>query len=270
MKNFQEMIECSTISHSDAIQRFCQPLDDHFGINYFWYYKISNDGSFNCFGNHIEWMEHCYANKLYLANPYLRHPSFYSPGINLLRKANNPTFQDSIDLGKKLFNVDLSLVTIEKCSDGIEGFGFATCLEQDQAVSMYLAEMPKLMLFSHCFKKEFNRLIEATNRDPANLRTAMGKLFDTSPTTSPKPKEIDLFLKKLGVHSKIPLTSREKGICSFLLDGYSAAQIASELSLSKRTIEHAIENIKDKLHLTKKMELISKLNELSKLGNWLH
>lgn len=267
MKTFEEMIECSTVKHGKKIKEFCEPIKEHFGISYFWHYKLTNEGLFHCFGSHIEWMKYYYANKLYLYNPFLRHPSFFTSGINLIRKVNNPSFQESLDFGKKLFNVDLSLVTIEKSINGIQGFGFATCLDNDIAETMYLAEFSKLSLFANRFRKEFSHLIEITNREPVDLATEKGTLFvDDTCGFFAKPKNIKGFLKKLNIDLDARLTSREMEVCFFLIQGFSASQIALQLFLSKRTIEHTIENIKDKLDCWTKAELIQKLIEREKLG----
>lgn len=55
------------------------------------------------------------------------------------------------------------------------------------------------------------------------------------------------------------LTKREKDILQLLVRGYSAKMIANDLKLSKRTVEYYLENIKSKLRVDSKSELIAKV-----------
>jgi len=52
------------------------------------------------------------------------------------------------------------------------------------------------------------------------------------------------------------LTRRETEIASILLTGKTAVEISEQLHISRRTVEHHIENIKDKFHCRKKSELM--------------
>lgn len=55
------------------------------------------------------------------------------------------------------------------------------------------------------------------------------------------------------------LTGRETEVLDLLTQGMCAKEIAAYLSLSKRTIEHHIENIKDKMNVSSKYELLIKM-----------
>lgn len=60
----------------------------------------------------------------------------------------------------------------------------------------------------------------------------------------------------------IPLTQREEECIFYLLQGKTAKSIGEILSLSRRTVEYYIENIKSKFGCSTKMELIDKaINE---------
>jgi DNA-binding CsgD family transcriptional regulator len=58
----------------------------------------------------------------------------------------------------------------------------------------------------------------------------------------------------------IYLSTRENQCARLLMQGYSAKMIAETLRLSYRTVEHYIDNIKDKLGVSTKQELIYRLN----------
>lgn len=58
------------------------------------------------------------------------------------------------------------------------------------------------------------------------------------------------------------LTRREKDCAQYLCLGMSAREIAIRLNLSKRTVEYYITNMKDKLLVSSKSELVMKLVDL--------
>lgn len=57
-------------------------------------------------------------------------------------------------------------------------------------------------------------------------------------------------------NNSISLSIRQQQCASFLLQGMTAKEIARELNLSKRTIEHYIENLRKKLSCRNKSQLI--------------
>jgi len=64
------------------------------------------------------------------------------------------------------------------------------------------------------------------------------------------------------IYDKIEFSKRQAQVISCLLRGYSAELTAKELTLSKRTIEFYIENLKDKLDCETKREIVNKAFEL--------
>lgn len=63
-------------------------------------------------------------------------------------------------------------------------------------------------------------------------------------------------------NNPIYLSRREKQCANLLIRGKTAKEIAAQLNLSHRTIEFYIENIKNKLHVSTKSELIDKLMDM--------
>jgi DNA-binding CsgD family transcriptional regulator len=64
-------------------------------------------------------------------------------------------------------------------------------------------------------------------------------------------------LENAGMH----LSKREIDVLRFLIRGKTAIEIAAILGLSKRTVEHHLENMKEKLHVNSRSELIEKVIE---------
>lgn len=57
--------------------------------------------------------------------------------------------------------------------------------------------------------------------------------------------------------SELSLTNRELDIIECLLNGQTAKQTARKLSISSRTVERHLENIKDKLRCRTKLEIVN-------------
>jgi len=63
------------------------------------------------------------------------------------------------------------------------------------------------------------------------------------------------------IRNKIHLTPRENDVLHYLTQGYTAKGIALILNISRRTVEHNIENIKSKTNCHSKSELIQKYHK---------
>ena len=59
----------------------------------------------------------------------------------------------------------------------------------------------------------------------------------------------------------IYLSKRENEILTYVTKGYNAKQIAKKLDISSRTVEQHVENIKFKMNVSSKAELIEKVME---------
>ena len=61
------------------------------------------------------------------------------------------------------------------------------------------------------------------------------------------------------------LSPRELQVLELIVQGYSARQVADELSLSTRTVERHIDNVRDKLNARNRPHLVRKAIELGEI-----
>lgn len=267
MNLFQEMFRKTTSSFSyDKMQRFVKPLNDHFGVNHFWYYRVSNNGHYAYMGTHADWSEYCFENHLIDYFPCLRHPSTLQSGINLMKGVSNEGYEKVLTAAQEKFQINFNFQLLYKIPDGIEGFGFATQNKYQMSDEQLLNELPLLRHFIKVFRERHVELFNILHNNQVDLSGYLGPLFNEKIHPCPIPNKRENFLKKIGFESFFDLTSREKNVLKYLAYGYPASFIAKELNLQTKTVENYIAVIKCKLVCRSKVELIQKAQEIASIG----
>ena len=91
------------------------------------------------------------------------------------------------------------------------------------------------------------------------LRAALLRVAEGEPAFSPALAALVLGefrrLSKTAM-GKSPLSEREREVLQLVARGHTYRQIGGELFISERTVENHVRNILDKLHLSRKQELI--------------
>lgn len=259
MSAFHAMIQkISSSSHYDSMQRTAKLLDDHFGINHFWYFRITLDGEYCFLGTHTKWTEFAFQNSLVQHFPCLRHPESLQNGINLMKGGSDSSYKNVLKLAWDSFSINFSINLMKKIPQGIEAFGFATRHGDSQADERLLNELPLLRQFSRFFREKHQRLFDLLYDNQVNIATHFGPLFYAVPKSVSIPVAREHLLEKLGLHWVNSLTSREKDVLQLFSTGQPASHIAQQMELSPRTVETYIANLKDKLCCSNKSELIQK------------
>jgi DNA-binding CsgD family transcriptional regulator len=263
MKQIQNMInKISSSPYYNQMVRFTAPLKDHFGVNHFWYYKISTDGHYSFVGTHSAWNEFCIDNSLLKHFPCLRHPTTQHGGIHIMKACQKSNFKKVLNVAWEKFNINFNINLVTTIPEGIEAFGFATCFNDPYADERLINELPLLRQFTKKFKENHERLFLLLEDNQVDLSAQFGSTFYESSQAPFILHDRDLFLKKMGMDSFLSLTNREMDVLKFLASGYPASFIASKLFLNKRTIETHIDTIKGKLYCNSKVELIQRAQEI--------
>lgn len=248
--NLNDLVKRYTIKHDRLIKNICAPLKDCLGIPIFTYYTIEEDGRFCILSSCPEQLDFFYKAKLYLTNPYLKHPHLFRSGHTFIQATPDPTY---LELSQQRFQVSNLFLTLQRSSNCIEGFLFGTKTTDSKNNINYLNQLDLLNKFSSYFKRETKPLIEQMKKDGYDLKKAKGQAFlekDASISlTSSDPKTLQ-FLKVIS-----PLSSREQECLELYKQGHSAQTTAAVLGLSQRTVEHYFENIKNKFGCVSKREL---------------
>jgi DNA-binding NarL/FixJ family response regulator len=84
---------------------------------------------------------------------------------------------------------------------------------------------------------------------------ALAKVEETDPPTTSAPEEPS------SAKPPVALTRREREVASLVAQGLTNRQIASELFISERTVDHHVEKILKKLDLSSREQVASRLAE---------
>jgi DNA-binding CsgD family transcriptional regulator len=269
MKTIQTMHAAVSSKFNDKLKAFVAPLEDYLGVSQFYYYRITNSGHYASAGSNPEWRDFYFWEKQYLLCPVFRHPDNFQTGLIDLRAFQDEKMNRLTKTAKESYDVNFSLQFTKRTAWGIEVFGFGIDTDDPLHHMALLNELSLLKLFIRRYKETFFPLNRVLEDNQADIASEIGPSFFK--LTAPVKKILDpkaraAFLKKMGVTLSSPLSPRETEIASHLLEGNTALDIAALLHLSKRTVEHHIERLKNKLNCDSKTDLIKKAWDLQLAG----
>lgn len=260
-----------TIKYNHKMQKMYTVLKEHFNINYFYYQILSSDGKCSIITCDPKYAEFYLANKCYLADPFLRHPSNFNEGTVFWSSMTQPCEEKLRDTMREHFNVDHGIELIQKSDNpnyDYEFFGFTAPTHHKEITNIFVNEIDLFRKFCHYFRAEMSQILRKMQENPVNMGELKGeKFFEINPVgfRLPTERRTDLEQNFLSTtHSLIngkpelllPLSQRERECLALYVQGKSAAGTAEILGLSYRTIEHYIESIKNKLNCDKKSDIL--------------
>lgn len=268
---WNEVVDTQILRNIDQVKKTTRPLHEIFGIDYFTYHRISNEGQYTVLLDRPDWAEHYVCKKLYKEDPYLQHPDAYTSGFCLIDMNGSPSYKEQILQEGAKFNLDLGLCLIQKNEHGVEFFGFSGSKHSSALDKLYLNHQSLLISFANHFKKQHANTLKYWNEGAPFLEILKEKKLERNPVQLQLDDETHhSFLKALGMDQQIKqaalFSRREKQCLKWLLKGKSSKETANYLGLSRRTVESYFENIKNKLGCWSKNELFEIAQALESLG----
>lgn len=273
MLSWNDIVQNYIIKYSNRIKKVTKPLHEHFGIGYFTYHRIDYGGNYTVLVDRPDWAEHYVSEKIFLNDPYLRHPSVYQSGICLIENHGSEEYKETVlKAGKEILNMDLAAILIQKNENYVEFFGFSGNAMKSSLQSLYLNHPQLLKSFALHFKNELSPILHKMEEEASSLIDLKGKdYFCTQPICPDIPSATRLsFYKDLGIHCEdekaAKITPRERQCLRLLIDGKSAKEMAAVLQLSPRTVEFYFENIKSKFNCWNRQKLLKIAKSLEDVG----
>lgn len=273
MIEWKDLIQDYIVKYFHQLQKTTQPLRHHFGISYFSYHSIDFEGKYTVLVDRPDWAEHYVNEQIFLKDPYLGHPSSYNSGMYLIDSHGSVDYKEQLlKAGKKILNIDVGTVLIEKNKDSVEFFSFSGNKKNSSLETMTLNHPELLRSFASHFKNAFHSILKEMKEVGAQLSELKKQnLIPSSRIPLPISSSTRMsYYKDLGMNKVIlqweNLSPREKECIKFLLADQSAKQTALLMGLSTRTVEYYFENIKNKLNCYSKYELLSLAKEWESLS----
>lgn len=258
-----------TFNHAQDITDLCRPLG-RLDISYFAHVHIDNNQNFSGICNNPGFLDQ------YLTNGY------YNADIHMAKnkKLGNYIVWDALELGgmtKKMdsaashFGIRHAFTIIEKNRTGDHFYHFANNSSSKEINQVYLANIDLLKMFIDYFNENISQ--------SAALHSAYDLKFEIDPQSGNYITKNDLELLTTAMKNRVnfiqeisanannilqyePLSRRELDCMKYVVNGKTAREVAAILGLSKRTVEFYISNIKSKLHVTSKSQLIETFTRL--------
>ncbi|MDF1795907.1 MAG: helix-turn-helix transcriptional regulator [Coxiellaceae bacterium] len=233
------------------VNEICRPLFDRINLSYFHYGRAYKDNTVFSLYTSID------AHEYFWKQGYRMHAPMADDNIILGQPKISlwsGTGMDNCILSdaRNLFNADHPLAITIPQKDYYEIYAFGTHAGNDAIINDYFNHMHDLMQFTNVFRDKADHLItegESTRQLPAEAQRVQEL------NILQQAKHLAFTVRVGG--RLVRLSPRESDVARCLCWGMSARSIANKYSRSMRTIETHIENLKEKLGVRKKSEIIS-------------
>lgn len=269
MSSYFEMVQAITTRYSDKIKYATREFCDYFHVNQLWHNRVDNKGFLESISNHPAWTEYFAAEKLYKKCPLLRHSKYVKEGLTILNdveaeKCVNDEMIRNFYQGKIKYNSNTWITIVKKTKSGSDQFGFFI---DKKFLPLFINEIKLVHLFTGKFREKLHTVFSKIEDHKANIIEMMGAHFYKDGMAEILQEELkQKLLKQLGFDETITISEREIHVLKLVLEGYSASGIAPKVFLAKRTVEHLLERIKEKLSCKTKTEMIQKAREMEAIG----
>ncbi|MCE5317937.1 MAG: LuxR C-terminal-related transcriptional regulator [Parachlamydia sp.] len=264
-KTVEEYVQHYIDRYHDRVKAVFEPLQRCFGINYFTYHSITEDGLWRPLVSRPDYAAYYTEKQLCLYDPCLLHPRCYRPGVLFWTQ-----FTQDLDLKKVMakamrqHGMAHGYLIVEPQATSCEFFGFTAPPEMENIYDVYVNQLPLLKKFCRYFKQQLEPILRLIDRDPIDLLALKGKAFSEAEGNPFVTPDTTRFVASLD--SFCSLSKQERRCLSHYLDVSRMSDVAELMQLSVRTVEFYLSNIKGKLRCDDKIELLKKAKELRSLG----
>lgn len=273
MSDFNEMIERFSAKSTKKINRLCEPLFKSFGVNYFVHQSITEDGQFCAIGTHPDLMFHYIEEEMYKYNPFITNFQKCETGSYLYDSVDNHTFQENMVMLENKFDIKHSCIIMEKQVDRCNQYAFAIPCNNKFSSDLLINNKTLLHRFILFFQVELADTLKELRKDPVSLPGIIGPSFRKKigvPKVCLENSEKLNFLSQIKDQDylllHIKFSKREIDCLREFYKHKIAREIATELGLSVRTVQHYLENIKNKLACESKTDLFVNLKKMEILN----
>lgn len=265
MNNYKILIEKFNTQHLEFVEKLCAPLETNFGIKNFGYRRFLPDGYSLGLNSCRDWQNHFCSHFLG------KNISLYEKEIgavsnnkeHMFLRAGTPNKKSSYEghlHQKGLWN---SLALYLRHSGFIEGFYFTANISVPKDLSYYINQLDALSLFATHFSYKIGNIMAGTDAEKLYHPT-IGKEHYAKKAQGKIPRALEDLLQGLQIEEfhlpigrrNVVISLREFQCLFFVSKGQTFKEVGKTLSLSPRTVESYINNLKSKTGANSKSELI--------------
>lgn len=225
-------------------------LSENFNIKKFYYYQINARGQLVLFESSLELIHQFTTDDFILKYPSFCHPRWHQTGLEMTSNSTDPLLQQLACIKEiivKKMNLNLRIRFTDSSEEEVKEFGFDSIHTEKQC--LFLSNhSTQLRDFCFWFLKNTKELLLEIENQPIDLQNFIGEEFNTNRIGIYKQELLDsrlIFLKDLGIESRFSLL--EIKTILLLARKYTSSEISLIQNCSRRTAEHRIETIKNKL-----------------------
>ncbi len=252
------------ITHSQDIAQICKPLHA-LGISYFAHVRIDKENNFTGIGNGPAFSENYFRKQYYNADIHLEKTNRFGKYIiwdDIKRYGkSDQMYRDGLEFG---VNHVFTMVG-EKNESGSNYYHFASNSSSQAFNHNYLANLDLLELFISHFNNSIKQSSELSRAFELKFN-----INDNYAAYLVKPeyqeqrlnfiRDLKLLPSPFNAITLDDFPPQQSKCLKLLLEGKTAKEIANNLNLSRRTVEHYIQAIRKKLNCKNKIELFHKIN----------
>ncbi len=247
------------MNHHKEISKICSPLTK-FEITYFSHVCVDAEKKFSVICNNPDFIDLYFKKEYY--NVDLHTADIEVFGSYVLWD-HIPRFGKTSSMGADAAELGIlhTFTMVEKNKEGCHFFHFSTHIDDMLMNQLYLSNVELLKMFNKYF---VNEVLKTKNLSKAyQLKTQINQSangYEANTNLLSKEKRSEFLTNfQLGSEFISNLTKREIDCLQLLVKGKAAREIGEILNLSKRTVEFYLANIKSKLFVSSKSDLIEKV-----------
>jgi DNA-binding CsgD family transcriptional regulator len=228
---------------------FSMPIKDFFdsrildlGITYSFHIRRFNDGRAYVLGNNPEYVMHFLRNGYAVPEP-VDYDNFeielWTGNIGL------QTFDKQVAEMRDIFNIDHQITFFYPHSDYLDIYDLGTIPQRPDLINYCINNVDILDKLFQEYRENFSDVLNELNQQPMNFPI--------------RPRDFGKNIRAINKFDKI--TDREFECLNELAKAGTSKSIAQKLCISHRTVDRHLENIRSKLQLKYKVEIVKEYLE---------
>lgn len=269
MTTWEQIVQDQIIVPHEYVSALTRPLREHFGVTFFNYHRIDNDGRYSLVLDRPDWAEHYVTHHFFANDPFLQNPVNYQTGSCFLEVNGNEEYQNTVVRdGAEIFGIDTGLVHVYRSDRCVEFYCYSGNSRQSAIKELALNNRAVLLSFEKYFNENAAKLLRENHDQGVNLKVLKGEPYDAgfAIRQTVKAEECSRFLSDLGKEQELrlaaSLTPREIECLRYLVEGLTAKETGVEMGISSRTVETYLDQIKKKFNVRYKHQLLPMARQL--------